>query len=54
VRDQYQRDARDRRKQAERSLALARCPVVELRTDRSYVPTLIRYFSTRRARRARR
>jgi uncharacterized protein (DUF58 family) len=54
VREQYQRDARERRKLVERALARARCPVIELRTDRSYVPTLIRYFSTRRARRARR
>jgi uncharacterized protein (DUF58 family) len=53
VREQYQKDARERRKHAERALSRARCPVIEVRTDRSYVPTLIRYFSTRRARRAR-
>src|SRR5437867_2582407 len=26
-----------------------RCPVLEIRTDRSYLPTLIRYFSSRRS-----
>ena len=29
------------------SLARARCPVIELRTDRSYLPTLMRYFAAR-------
>jgi len=47
VREAYGRDARERRRAAESVLARARCPVVELRTDRSYLPTLMRHFSTR-------
>ena len=48
VRDAYHREARARRRAAESALARARCPVVELRTDRSYLPALLRYFRARR------
>jgi len=47
VRDQYLREAHERRRRIERALAEARCPVLEVRTDRSYLPVLIRYFSAR-------
>jgi uncharacterized protein (DUF58 family) len=47
VREQYQREARARRARAEQALAEAHCPVIEVRTDRSYLPVLIRYFSAR-------
>jgi uncharacterized protein (DUF58 family) len=53
VREAYRRDARERRRAAETALARARCPVVELRTDRSYLPTLMRHFSARNRGRAR-
>ncbi len=51
VRERYQQAARDVRARAERALNLARCPVIEVRTDRSYLPLLIRYFSARGRRR---
>jgi uncharacterized protein (DUF58 family) len=54
VREAYQRDARERRRRLEDALDRARCPVLEVRTDRSYLPTLIGYFSSRRPRRPRR
>jgi len=53
VRDRYQRSAREMRASAERALSLVRCPVIEVRTDRSYLPTLIRYFTARGRRRGR-
>jgi uncharacterized protein (DUF58 family) len=49
----YAREAESRRLAMERALSHVRCPVLEMRTDRSYLPVLIRYFSTRRARRGR-
>jgi uncharacterized protein (DUF58 family) len=52
LREAYQRDARERRRSIDRALALARCPVLEIRTDRSYLPTLIQYFSARTRMRA--
>jgi uncharacterized protein (DUF58 family) len=48
VRERYARQAAARRETVERTLAQARCPVIEVRTDRSYLPTLIRFFATRR------
>jgi len=48
AREAYEREARARRAAAERALAHARCPVIEVRTDRSYLPVLLRYFSSRR------
>ncbi|HEY6865671.1 MAG TPA: DUF58 domain-containing protein [Candidatus Eisenbacteria bacterium] len=53
VREAYGREARDRRRTAERALSRVRCPVVELRTDRSYLPALMRYFAARNRGRAR-
>ncbi len=44
VRRAYQARARERRRDTERALAAAQCPVLELRTDRPYVPVLMRYF----------
>jgi len=48
VRERYQQDARERWKIVVQSLARGRCPVVEVRTDRSYLPVLLRYFASRR------
>ena len=53
VREVYRREARERRRAAEAALGRARCPVIELRTDRSYLPTLMRHFSARNRGRAR-
>jgi uncharacterized protein (DUF58 family) len=53
VREAYQEQARERRARVEKALAQARCPVLEIRTDRSYLPLLIRYFSSRRRARGR-
>lgn len=47
VREAYQRDARERRRVAETTLLRARCPVLEIRTDRTYLPVLMRYFARR-------
>ena len=43
VRAAYEREARERRAAAEQALGLARCPLIEVRTDRSYLPVLFRY-----------
>ena len=53
VREAYLDDSRERRRAAERTLSRARCPVIEILTDRSYLPVLMRYFSARRSRRVR-
>lgn len=50
VRAAYQRDAIARRAAAEQVLSAARCPVVELRVDRPWMPVLMRYFTARRRR----
>ena len=50
VQRRYAGQARDRRRQAEQALARAHCPLVELRTDRPYLPALMRYFATRHRR----
>ena len=47
-RERYQREAHQRKQAARRVLAQARCPVIELRTDRSYLPILMQYFKRRR------
>jgi uncharacterized protein (DUF58 family) len=52
VREAYQRNARTRLRAAEQVLAQARCPMLELRTDRNYLPILMRYFNRRRRTRA--
>jgi hypothetical protein len=48
LRERYQRDSRDRQVAARRVLTQARCEWFELRTDRSYLPVLMRYFAQRR------
>ena len=53
VREAYAADAAARRKRTGNALAAARCPVLEVRTDRSYLPLLIRYFAERRRGRGR-
>ncbi len=53
VRGTYQREARARQRAAEQVLDQARCARLELRTDRSYLPILMRYFRSRRRRRIR-
>jgi uncharacterized protein (DUF58 family) len=50
VRQQYQREAIQRKRALEQSLSGARCSWLELRTERSYLPVLMRYFSARRRR----
>lgn len=46
----YAAAARARRREAEAALAQAQCPVVEIRTDKPYVPTLVQFFRSRRRR----
>ena len=48
ARERYQREAQERWKTVAQALARSRCPVVEVRTDRSYLPVLMRYFAMRR------
>lgn len=48
VREAYRRDARKRWQEAETALARSRCPVLQIRTDQSYLPVLLRYFARRR------
>jgi uncharacterized protein (DUF58 family) len=48
LRARYQREAHERWRTTEQALRRGRCPVVEVRTDRSYLPVLMRYFSARR------
>jgi uncharacterized protein (DUF58 family) len=48
VREAYARDDQTRSAAAARVLADVRCPVLEIATDKSYLPVLIRYFATRR------
>jgi hypothetical protein len=50
VRKEYMREATQRRRALEQTLAGARCSWIELRTERSYLPVLMRYFSRRRRR----
>jgi len=54
VRETYAHEARERRQRLDEALLRARCPVIEVRTDRSYLPTLIQYFAMRRRAGARR
>jgi len=51
ARERYRLEARARRAATERVLTEARCPIVEIPTDRSYLPMLMRYFSVSRRRR---
>lgn len=48
VREAYQREGHRRWKATEQGLARGRSPVVEVRTDHSYLPVLLRYFARRR------
>jgi len=50
LRKMYTQGARERRRAAEAALAKALCPVVEIRTDKPYVPALMRYFQHRKRR----
>lgn len=50
LRRRYTVGARERRKTAEGALAAAQCPVVDIRTDKPYVPELVRYFQHRKRR----
>jgi uncharacterized protein (DUF58 family) len=45
LRRRYQQQARERLRSAEAALARAQCPMLELRTDRPYLPVLMRYFA---------
>ena len=53
VRERWQQEAHARRQRLDHALSLARCPALEIRTDRSYLPLLIRYFATQRRSRRR-
>jgi uncharacterized protein (DUF58 family) len=48
ARDAYAREAAERRARTDEWLQRARCPRVEIRTDESYIPALMRYFAARR------
>jgi uncharacterized protein (DUF58 family) len=52
VREAYHADARERRRLAEQTLRSAQVSLIDVRTDRSYLPVLLRYFAMRRRRRA--
>jgi uncharacterized protein (DUF58 family) len=52
VRRAYQARARERRREAEQVLGRVGAALLELRTDRSYLPDLMRWFSSRRPPRA--
>lgn len=47
VREAYAREHTERRVKLAAALREARCPTLEIRTDRSYLPVLIQYFSAR-------
>jgi uncharacterized protein (DUF58 family) len=47
VRERYQRRGRELQAAARRVLTQSRCEWFELRTDRSYLPVLMRYFAQR-------
>ncbi len=47
VREAYAREHTERRVKLAATLREARCPTLEIRTDRSYLPVLIQYFSAR-------
>ncbi len=50
LRRRYAAGARDRRRAAEAALAKALCPVVEVRTDKPYVQSLVQFFKQRKRR----
>ena len=49
-RQRYATGARERRRLADLALSAALCPVVEIRTDKPYVPSLVRHFHQRKRR----
>jgi uncharacterized protein (DUF58 family) len=53
VRERYAAEARARREAVRAALEASRVPLLELSTGASYLPELMRYFATRRRRRAR-
>jgi uncharacterized protein (DUF58 family) len=53
VRAAYARASETRRRETQRVLERTRCSVVEVRTDASYLPVLMRYFSAKRRGRVR-
>lgn len=50
LRREYLNSARERRRLSEKALAEALCPVVEIRTDKPYVPSLVQFFRSRKRR----
>ena len=50
LRQRYATGARERRRLADMALSAALCPTVEIRTDRPYVPALVRHFQQRKRR----
>jgi uncharacterized protein (DUF58 family) len=50
LRRRYAAGSHARRRAAEAALTLAQCPMVEIRTDRPYVPALVRHFKARKRR----
>jgi len=51
VRRAYQARAREARRDVDRALSAAQCPVLELRTDRPVLPALMRWFGSAARRR---
>jgi uncharacterized protein (DUF58 family) len=48
VRKAYFEEARTRRREVELALRRGRCDLLEVRTDRSYLPVLMRFFAAKR------
>ncbi len=48
VREAYHAEARERRRVVEQALKRSQVALVDVRTDRSYLPVLLRYFKARR------
>ena len=50
LRRDYLNSARERRRLSEKALAEALCPMVEIRTDKPYMPALVQFFRSRKRR----
>ena len=50
LRRDYLKSARERRRLSEKALAEALCPMVEIRTDKPYMPALVHFFRSRKRR----
>ena len=50
LRRDYLKSARERRRLSEKALAEALCPMVEIRTDKPYMPALVQFFRSRKRR----